>query len=232
LALAHIAERVSEAVPEAICDFDVTESQRCFGLAFLSAGKYCLINNGPYYQNYDHPLPPDGNWNLFFRPGPARTWICRRPLAFDRWIPSTLFLTHYLPDDPAENQWLCLGSLILGQNGIWGDLPAISPEGVERFGTVLGKYKQVRQDMARAFPVTDGPIGGTLEVHEKIAASGRGGVVLFASRSKHRYITAACPDRHVWHTEGTQVTFDDAGHAIISASFSKPSAQIVLFGVK
>ena len=232
LAMSRIAERVSGAVPDAVCDFDMTENGRCFGLAFLTAGKYFLINNGPYCMNYDLPAPPDGNWNLFFRPGPARTWICRGPLTFDRWIPSTLLLTHYLPDDPAENQLLCLGSLILGQDGIWGDLPAISPEGRERFGTVLEKYRQVCDDVARAFPVVEGSLAGNPEIHEKIAANGRGAVVMFANNGWHRYVTAARPDRAVWHTGGAEVNFDDAGHAVIQAWFPKPSAQIVFFGTK
>lgn len=231
LALAGIAQRVSDAAPGTICDFDMTESGRCFGLAFLASGKYFLINNGPYYQNYDHPLPPDGNWNLFFRPGPARTWICRTPLVFDRWIPSSLFLTHYLPDDPAENQMLCLGSMVLGQNGIWGDLPALSEAGVARFGKVLAQYKKVRDDITRAFPVRSGPVGGSPEVHEKIADNGRGAVVLFAGHGRYRYLTAHRVDRHVWHDPATTVTFDAEGHAVIEANLSKPGASIVFFGV-
>jgi len=230
LAMSRIAERVSTAVPDAICDFDMTENGRCFGLAFLAAGKYFLMNNGPYYRNYDLPIPPGENSNIFFRPGPARTWICRAPLTFDRWIPSTLLLTHYLPDDPSENQLLCLGSLILGQNGIWGDLPAISPEGRARFGTVLGKYRAVRDDIARAFPVVEGALAGNPEIHEKIADNGRGAVVIFANNGQHQYITAAQPNRAVWHTEGSEVHFDDAGHAIIQATFPKPGAQIIFFG--
>ncbi|HXQ81933.1 MAG TPA: alpha-galactosidase [Opitutaceae bacterium] len=238
LAMAHVAELVSSAVPDAICDFDMTESGRCFGLAFLSAGKYFLINNGPYNQNYDCPLPPDGNWNLFFYPGPARDWICRSPLAFDRWIPSTLFLTHYLPDDPENNQMLSLASLMLGQDGIWGDLPAISDKGVALFGSVLEKYKAVRDDITEAFPVDCGPVGGTPEVHEKIAPNGRGVVVLFAGHGTHRYITLNHADRHFWHDEGTAVAFDDAGRAIITADFAtqpgpfpKAGAHFVFFGV-
>jgi alpha-galactosidase len=238
LAMARLAEAVGAAVPEAICDFDMTESGRSFGLAYLSAGKYFLVNNGPYFQNYDHPLPPDGNWNLFFYPGPARDWICRSPLVFDRWIPSTLFLTHYLPDDPENNQRLSLASLILGQGGIWGDLPAISEGGVTLFGTVLGKFKQVRDDITEAYPVESGPVGGTPEVHEKIAANGRGVVVLFARHGAYRYITAGRPDRRVWNDPGTSVTFDGAGNAVIAADFPvqpggfpKAGAHIVFFGV-
>jgi alpha-galactosidase len=239
LAMARIAEQVSSAVPDAICDFDMTESGRSFGLAYLSAGKYFLINNGPYNQNYDHPLPPDGNWNLFFYPGPARDWICRSPLAFDQWIPSTLFLTHYLPDDPESNQMLSLASLVLGQDGIWGDLPAISARGVALFGTVLGKYKEVRDDIAEAFPIDSGPVGGAPEVHEKIAANGRGVVVLFASHGEYRYITSSRVDRMNWHDDGTTVTFDAAGRAVITAdfpskpgSFPKAGAHMVFFGVR
>ncbi len=239
LAMARIAEQVGSAIPEAICDFDATESGRSFGLAYLSAGKYFLINNGPYFQNYDHPLPPDGNWNLFFYPGPARDWICRSPLVFDQWIPSTLFLTHYLPDDPENNQMLSLASLILGQGGIWGDLPGVSEKGVALFGTVLGKYKQVRDEITEAFPVRSGPVGGAPEVHEKIGPNGRGVVVLFGRHGSYRYITANHPDRRVWHDDGTTVTFDDAGRAVITAdfvdhpgSFAKAGAHLAFFGVE
>jgi alpha-galactosidase len=238
LAMAQIAEVVSDSVPDAVCDFDMTESGRSFGLAFLSAGKYFLINNGPYNQNYDLPLPADGNWNLFFYPGPARDWICRSPLVFDQWIPSTLFLTHYLPDDPKSNQMLSLASLVLGQDGIWGDLPAISDSGVALFASVLEKYKKVRDDITDAFPVDSGPVGGTPEVHEKIAANGRGVVVLFASHGTYRYVTANHADRRIWHDEGTTVSFDGAGRAVITAdfvtqpgSFPKAGAHIVFFGV-
>ncbi len=239
LAMARIAETVSSAVPDAICDFDMTESGRSFGLAYLSAGKYFLINNGPYHQNYDLPLPPDDNWNLFFYPGPARDWICRTPLAFDAWIPSTLFLTHYLPDEPEGNQMLSLASLILGQNGIWGDLPALPEAGVARFAGVLARYKRVRDDMAAAFPVVSGPVGGAPEIHEKIGSNGRGAVVIFAKEGNFRYVTEHRADRQVWHDAGTQVSFDPSGRAIITATFApaegpfpKAGAHIVFFGAE
>ena len=238
LAMARIAETVSSSVPDAICDFDMTESGRSFGLAYLSAGKYFLMNNGPYNQNYDLPLPPDGNWNLFFFPGPARDWICRSPLIYDQWIPSTLFLTHYLPDDPESNQMLSMASLILGQDGIWGDLPSISEPGVERFARVLAKYRQVRDDMAAAFPTGSGPVGGTPEIHEKIAPNGRGAVVIFANRGTYRYVTASRVDTRVWHDAGTTVAFDPSGRAVVTATFApapgpfpKAGAHIVFFGV-
>ncbi len=238
LVMANIAEVVANAVPDAICDFDMTESGRSFGLAYLSAGKYFLTNNGPYHQNYDLPLPPDGNWNLFFYPGPARDWICRSPLVFDQWIPSTLFLAHYLPDDPENNQMLSLASLVLGQDGIWGDLPAVSDKGVALIGRVLEKYKKVRDDITEAYPVDTGPVGGAPEVHEKIALNGRGVVAIFANHGTYRYVTANHADSRVWHDEGTTVTFDGAGRAIITANFPeqpgtfpKAGAHIVFFGV-
>ena len=54
--MSRVADKVAAAVPGAIVDFDVTEGGRAMGLAFLSSGKYFLINNGPYYQNYDIPI--------------------------------------------------------------------------------------------------------------------------------------------------------------------------------
>ena len=140
--MSRVADKVAAAVPGAIVDFDVTEGGRAMGLAFLSSGKYFLINNGPYYQNYDIPIDLERtNSNLFFYQGPARTWIARSPLTFDKWIPSTLFLTHYFPDDPQQWQEVDVASLILGQNGIWGDLLNVSDSGVAFIGSTLGQVQ-------------------------------------------------------------------------------------------
>ena len=49
LAMVKIVEVLCAAVPDAIVDFDVTEYDRCFGLAFLSVGKYFILNSGPYF---------------------------------------------------------------------------------------------------------------------------------------------------------------------------------------
>ena len=238
LAIARIAEKVSAAVPDAICDFDVTENNRAVGLAFLSAGKYFLANNGPYLSSYNRPLPPDNNPNLFFYPGPARDWILRTPLAYDSWIPSVLFLAHYLPDEPHDSQLVSLASLVLGQNGVWGDLPGVSPAGVALFHEVLTRYKEVRDDITRAFPLVSGPVGGTPEIHEKIAENGRGVVALFSPPGTYRYITEHAVDRHVWHTDGVAVAFDEAGRAVITATITshasappRDGAQLVFFGV-
>jgi alpha-galactosidase len=230
-ALTEIAERVSEAVPDAICDLDMTEGGRCFGLEYLSAGKFFVMNNGPYYNDYNLPLPPDKYSNIFVRPCAARGWICRAPLAYDRWIPSTLLLTHFLPDDPEASQIMNIGSLVLGQDGIWGDLLGVSDAGVARFGLILGKYKEVRDDMAAAAPEHRGQLGGA-EVYEKLAPNGRGGVVLFGGAilyGSNRYITCRPAERRVWHTAGVRVTFDKEGRAIIDAISGE--TNIVFFGV-
>ena len=192
LRLAEIAEKLGEQVPGAVVDFDVTEGGRAVGLAFLTAGRYFLVNNGPYYQNYDVPIDPQkDNWNLFFHKGAARTWITRSTYGYDKWIPAELFLTHYFPDDPEDAQLVGIGSLILGHNGIWGDLLSVSPEGVARFGTLLGLWRQVRESMAVASPVRQGAVGGSGEVHEKIEhETGRGAIVIFSTaRGRQRYVS-------------------------------------------
>ncbi|MBC8143041.1 MAG: alpha-galactosidase, partial [Armatimonadetes bacterium] len=73
--MTKVVDKLCAACPDAIVDFDITEGGRTVGLQFLSAGKYFLINNGPYNWDYNMPLPADGNVNLFFYPGAARTWI-------------------------------------------------------------------------------------------------------------------------------------------------------------
>ncbi|NBD24016.1 alpha-galactosidase [Paenibacillus glycinis] len=233
-AMARIADTLSEACPEAIVDFDITEGHRSVGLAFLAVGKYFLVNNGPYFHNYDVPIDmASDNWNLFFYPGAARGRICRAPLGYDKWIPSVLFLTHYLPDDPAGNQLMSLGSLMLGQNGVWGDLPAVSEAGRRLFGSVLARYKEIRDDITASDPAREGIVGGDPEIHEKIhAPTGRGAVVLFASEPGiYRYVTRGRPDfGSLWHTDGAAVTRDAKGRAVIEAQFRATGAHIVLFG--
>jgi alpha-galactosidase len=232
-----VVNKVCAACPEAIVDFDITEGGRFVGLGFLAAGKYFLFNNGPYYHNLDHPAesPTAKLWsNVFVYPGPARPRICRATLDFDKWIPSVLFLTHYLPDDPAESQLINMASLILGHNGIWGDLPAVSEEGVKRFGEVLGHYKKVRNDITVACPVRSGICGGSPEVHEKInAANGRGAVCVFAAAAgRYTYVTAnTVTEMGLWHTDGVRVERDRAGRARLTLDFAHPGAKIVLFGV-
>lgn len=244
MAMAAIAEKVTAAVPEAIVDFDVTESQRCVGLAFLTAGKYFLINNGPYFQSFDVPTDKDVSWhnpNLFFFPGPARDWVCRTPLAYDTWIPSVLFLTHYLPDDPAANQDMTVGSLILGQNGIWGDLLGISSDGVNRMARILEAYKRVRDDVTAATIVRTGVPGGMVESYQKIdPATGRGVVVIFANAIRDPFgpdrpmlaevVTRATTVTDVVTRGEVDVNFDPTGRAIVRARFAKSGAAIIVFG--
>jgi len=232
--LTDIAETVVAACPKAIVDFDVTEGGRAMGLGFLAAGKYFLINNGPYYHNYDLPLGLNrGNPNIFFYPGSARGWICRTPLSFDQWIPSVLFLTHYLPDDPKISQLENLASLMLGQNGIWGDLLTVSDAGVERISAILARYKVIRQDITESQPVCSGAVGGNPEIHEKIFdRTGRGIIAIFASvAGTYHYVSTHRVDARMWHTENVEVRLDDCGYAEIHVGFDKAGAAIVLFGV-
>jgi alpha-galactosidase len=232
--MSRVADKVAAAVPGAIVDFDVTEGGRAMGLAFLSSGKYFLINNGPYYQNYDIPIDlTRTNSNLFFYQGPARTWIARSPLTFDKWIPSTLFLTHYFPDDPEQWQQVDVASLILGQNGIWGDLLNVSDPGIAFIGSTLARYKQVSDDITESDPVVTGIVSASPEVHEKIAATGRGAVVIFASeRGTYQYITRHKVAMQHWVSDGVTVSPDTAGRAKIEATFEKPGAKILFFGVQ
>jgi alpha-galactosidase len=232
--MSRIADKVAAAVPGAIVDFDVTEGGRAMGLEFLSSGKFFLVNNGPYYPNYDMPIDWDKTYsNIFVQQGQARTWITRTPLTFDKWIPSVLFLTHYFPDDPQQWQEMDVASLILGQNGIWGDLPEVSDSGVAYIGSMIARYKQVRDDITASDPVVTGIVSSSPEIHEKIsAATGRGAVVIFATQpGTYRYITShKVVDEH-WTSDGVTVTRDSEGRAKIEATFEKPGAKILFFGV-
>ena len=123
-----------------------------------------------------------------------------------------------------------LASLMLGQNGIWGDLPAVSEAGVALFGEVLGIYKRLRDDITRAYPVTYGQPGETLEVHEKINGNGRGMAVLFGSRNgeyRYRLTAKASPDVTVF---GPAEVLREGGETVVLARFGAPDAAILFFG--
>lgn len=235
LYLARVVDRLCAACPEAIVDFDITEGQRSVGLSFLAAGKYFLINNGPYYPNLDDPeYAPGGGMgtNVFVFPGQARPRLCRTPLGYDEWIPSVLFLTHYLPDDPRSSQLTNLASLVLGHNGIWGDLPNLSAEGVALFSEALACYKQVRAEITASYPTRSGMTGGSPEVVEKIAPNGRGLVALFASApGSYTYITHNAVDFNLW-SAGAQVKRLPSGQARLEVNLEEPGAALVFFGVQ
>ncbi len=230
--MARVVDRLCAACPEAIVDFDITEGGRSVGLGFLSAGKYFLINNGPYNNNYDLKPPADGNVNLFFFPGPARAWVCRTPLPYDKWVPSVLFLTHYLPDDPQSSQELNIASLVLGQNGLWGDLLRVSEDGIARFGAALAAYKSVRDDITRATLRRTGMVGGSPEVYEKIdPATGRGVVSVFAgARGTYTYLTHVPADLKTWAMPGVTVRAAAGGLARVDVTFDAPGGKCVFFG--
>lgn len=233
--MAKVVEKLCEVCPEVIVDFDITEGHRSVGLGFLSVGKYFLINNGPYYENLDIPFDGNDGWsNVFVYPGSARARVCRTPLTFDKWIPSVLFLTHYLPDDPSESQNINIASLILGQNGIWGDLLNISEEGIEKFANLLSHYKEVREDVTESTMVTYGSIGNSVEVREKISVSnGRGVICIFAETAgRYSYITSQKVSPYFWATEGTNIKMLESGKCLIEADFNSADAKIVFFGNK
>jgi alpha-galactosidase len=235
LAMVAMVERLIEACPQAIVDFDVTEAGRAVGLAFLSVGKYFLINNGPYFQDYNIPLPPDGNWNMLFYPGPARTWFCRAPLAYDRWIPSILFMSHFLPDEPRDSQLLNLASLVLGGNGLWGDLPAVSPAGVEQIASLVSAYKQVRADITAGSSIRSGEVSTSPEIYEKInQLNGRGVVALFTNSPESvHYISKEPVSSDYIASDGVRVSFFSDRHAVVDMNAAGSSTTgLVFFGAK
>ena len=230
--MTRTAQKIQESVPDIMIEFDITEEDRQMGLSFLSVGKYFQINNGPYYFDYDVPMDKNkDNWNLFFYQGQARSWIMRSQLPVDRWLPSILFLVHYFPDDPKQWQEVSVASLILGHNGIWGDLPAISASGVEFIGMLLAKYKTVAEDITASDPTRVGLVASSPEIYEKIAPSGKGAVVLFATvAGTFSYVTANQTVPEYWSSAGVAVSIDKERKARIDATFDKPGARLVFFG--
>ena len=230
--MAKIVEKLSLACPNAIVDFDITEPGRVAGLGFLSSGKFFLVNNGPYYDNYNITYDSENTWsNIFVNPGSARGWICRTPLTYDKWVPSTLFLTHYLADGDGTSQMQNIASLILGQNGIWGDLTKLSDDTVSLFNEILKKYKEVRMDITESCLIRMGTPGGSPEIYEKInRKSGKGAVVIFGnSEQSISYITSNSVSGSYWTKDKIRLKYDNKGRAVIDCTFTEASAKIIFF---
>jgi hypothetical protein len=124
--------------------------------------------------------------------------------------------------------------MILGQNGIWGDLLKISLEGQELYGRLLGWYKQVRADVNGAFPVRNGSMSSNPEIHEKIGKSGRGVVCAFTDNpGTFRYVTSGRVDAKVRSSDArANIAILPDGRAEINFIFESKGAKIVFFGAE
>jgi alpha-galactosidase len=169
------------------------------------------------------------NVNVFFHPGPARSRVCRQFTRYDPVIPSVLFLTHFLPDKPRLSQMAALSSLVLGGNGIWGDLLSLDDDDIELFHDVLTLYKEVRESVAEAYPRTKGFIGASPEIHEKIEyGRGSGIIVLFTKQPADVYhVTKKLPrgDYRILGADSYQ--FDEEGRCHINAALSYGESRII-----
>lgn len=235
--LGKIMEKVCSACPDVIFDFDVTENRRIgVGLQFLANGRYFIMNNGPYFKNFDlgESLLPNNNHNIFINPGPARTWFVRSVLDYDKWIPSNLFLASYQPDDPEDSQFINLASLVLGQNSIWGEILKTSPEGTALFHDVIGKYKTIRDDVIVSSLIHTGNPGDTPEIYEKInPETGKGVVAIFTNmKGRFSYTTKNAVASEIWQNQGFNVEINENGYAKIEGEAREPMAAIIFFGVK
>ncbi len=237
--MGKVINEVSKHCPEAIFDFDITEDGRSVGLDFLAYGKYFIINNGPYFHNIDvcaewTSPTADGNPNIFVNPGAARGWYTRSVLDYDKWFPSILFLTHYLPNGPQWSQKQNIASLLLGQNGIWGEINSMNAEGVKLFEHYISLYKNVREDVTASTLEMTGNQGESHEIYEKInPTTGKGIIVLFANhKGEYFYVSKSKVDPGIIADEGLTVTVDADGYAVVKAACEKSEAKIIFFGCK
>ncbi len=230
--LSTMAEQLSREFPDLVIELDVTEPGRPIGLAFLEYGRFFLVNNGPYYRNYDIPHSPRENSNLFVWPGPARTWLGRETLAFDTWIPSYLAYMHYLPDGGSPSVRSNLGSVLLGHHAWWGDLLAIPPAHVEFIGAHVAAYHRLRDRLLLAPLHRMGPVSGSPEIYERIHDDGTALLVVFATENTvfhHRLPRSVANPRWLW--PGWTVQEASEGSIQIAGTIEAGTAQWGFFGL-
>ena len=209
------------------------------GLGFLSVGKYFLINNGPYASDFDMPKrfeylqeePIDlfRGTNIFFYPGSARPRFCRQGVAYDEIVPSHLFLTHFLPEGTKNDRDNSFCSLILGGNGIWGDLTSLSREEIDYWKENLDVYKSVRDYIVTVPVRRKGIIGSSPEIYEKVNPENACGYVAFFTQREEVFSWVTPPlqtvPREIRGAESYQI-FED-GRIRISVSLEKNGAGTV-----
>jgi alpha-galactosidase len=240
LRMISIAERLTEHCPDAVVDFDITEGGRFVGLGFLSAGKYYLVNNGPYAKDFDLPVEyrfaldksvnMEPYTNIFFYPGAARPRFCRTGVSYDEFIPSQLFLTHYLPDGSLNARENSLASLVLGGNGIWGSLSELTPEETGFWRDNLSLYKKVRDAAAASTAKVTGSIGSSPEIYEKIDLDSGTGLIVFFTCSPGTYNCIAGPFRedkvpNVLHADKYEIL--EGGYMRITVNLNGDGARTV-----
>jgi alpha-galactosidase len=236
----RIVEEVTRECPEVIVDFDVTEGGRNVGLGFLSVGKYFLVNNGPYAMDFDlpenyiyeqkEPIWMDPWTNMFFYPGAARPRFCRQGIKYDSFVPSILFLTHYFPDKPLFSQNNSIASLMLGGNGIWGDLLELTEDDIKLFYDNITNYKKVAQQVTESYPVVKGLIGSSPEIYEKIDHSNAKGIVCFFTKAagQYTYITDKIDTEKLSAVEGAD-SYEvlPGGRLKLTVTLSSNDARVV-----
>ncbi len=243
--LARMAERIHEACPDVVLDFDVTEPGRCFGLGLLPSWRFFLINNGSYFKDFDRPLPPNTWDNVFVCPGAARASLIRNAVAFDRWVPLSLLLTHGLLDMPLSSIDTNMATVMLGFSGLWGNVAAVPPEGRARLGELAERYRRVREDAMEERVEVSGTPAESYEVYERISKkTGRGCICAFSSCVREfparedvpianmplRYITKAVPTSKIWTSQdGVNISRLIDGRILIEAEFGDSDAIVVFF---
>ena len=125
-----------------------------------------------------------------------------------------------------------MAPLVLGQNGIWGDLPGISEAGIQYMNGILSRYKKVRDAAGESDPVVTGEVSGSPEIYEHIhSRSGRGVVTIFANApGRYAYVTRNHVASPSSTEEGVQIRMLPSGRARVSCRFEKPGATIIFFG--
>ena len=124
--------------------------------------------------------------------------------------------------------------MVLGHNGFWGDLAAVSDAGVARVRAALDHWRTVRDAVTRAHPRRIGAPGMAPEIHEKLHG-GCGVVAIFAAQAgTWDHITAEPVASTVWTmpsvTGDTVITRLADGRARIRAVFRAPGARLAMFG--
>jgi hypothetical protein len=102
-------------------------------------------------------------------------------------------LTHYVPDGNLAARENSLASLVLGGNGIWGNLSELTGEETSFWRDKLSLYKQVRDAATSSAARVSGTVGNNPEIYEKVNLDSGTGLAVFFTCAPGSYHYVAEP---------------------------------------
>jgi len=175
LEVADAIKKLKEYQPDVVIEIDVTEPNRCVGLAILSEARYFWMNNGAAWY---------GDYSTYR----AKSMRMITNL-FGGFLPPVLqtYANFPMNDNIYQAQHYNANSSLIGGRGFWGNISRMKQEDRLRVGKLVNKIKRVENDAVNVRPVITGKVGSSPEIYEYVNKEKSSGKIIAFSGSALKY---------------------------------------------